>query len=331
MPARRLRIHVENVSTMAPVFQIQPEEWKAATARYPELARRIDATIGWDLEMFDDAMRTADALIGWQFPKEDLARRAPRLRWIHMTGAGIEHLMPLDWLPEGVAVTTNSGVHAPKAGEFAAMAILMVSNHMPALMTAQRAGRWERIFSTPARGKTLLVVGVGAMGGAAAERARQLGLRVLGVRRSRRAHRHVDEMYGPEELDRVLPRADIVLVAVPLTDETRELIGKRELDLMKRGAGLINMARARVVDYRALCEKLVRGEISGAVLDVFDPEPLPADSPLWTTPNLVITPHVSSDDAGSYVRRTLDLVFSNAGRYLAGRPLRNRVRPERQY
>jgi glyoxylate/hydroxypyruvate reductase len=331
MPARKLRIHVENVSTMAPVFQIQPEQWDAAAARHSQLARRIDATIGWDLQMFDDAMRTADVLIGWRFPTEDLGRRAPRLRWIHMTGAGIEHIMPLDWLPKGVAVTTNSGVHAPKAGEFAAMAILMISNHIPALMTAQHAGRWERIFSAPARGKTLLVVGVGAMGGAAAERAHALGMRVLGVRRSQRPHRHVDEMYGPDELDQVLPRADVVLVTVPLTDETRELIGKRELDLMKHGAGLINMARARVVDYGVLAEKLVRGEISGAVLDVFDPEPLPVDSPLWRTPNLVITPHVSSDDAGSYVRRTLDLVFANAARHLAGRPLRNRVRPERQY
>jgi phosphoglycerate dehydrogenase-like enzyme len=331
MPAAKLRVHVENVSSMAPVFQIQPAQWEAAAARHRQLARRLDVTIGWDLERFAQRMRTAEVLIGWRFPKDDLARSAPHLRWIHMTGAGIEHIMPLDWLPPRVAVTTNSGVHAPKAGEFAAMAILMVNNHMPALMTAQREGRWRRIFSTPARGKTLAIVGVGAMGGAAAARAKQLGMHVLGVRRSRRPHRHVDEMYGPVELGRVLPRADIVLVTVPLTAETHHLIGKRELDLMRPDAGLINMARARVVDYDALGVKLAHGELSGAILDVFDPEPLPADSPLWTMPNVVITPHVSSDDADSYVPRTLDLVFANIGRYLAGRPLRNRVRRERQY
>ncbi len=329
--SRRVRVHVENVSSMAPVFQIRPEQYEAAAARHRDLAPCVRATIGWDLETFDEAMSTAEVLIGWRFPREDLARRAPRLKWIHMTGAGIEHIMPLDWLPRGAVVTTNSGVHAPKAGEFAAMAILMISNHVPALFTAQREGRWHRIFSTPVRGKTLAIVGVGAMGGAAAERAQQLGMRVLGVRRSRRGHRHVDEMFGPDELDQVLPRADVVLVMVPLTAETRQLIGKRELDLMKPDAGLINMGRARVVDYDALAAKLTRGELSGAILDVFDPEPLPGDSPLWTTPNLLMSPHVSSDDAEGYVPKTLDLVFENVRRYLQGRPLKNRVQPDREY
>jgi len=327
----RLRVHVENVSTMARVFQIFEDQYRAAEARHPDVAARLDTTFGWDLDVWDDAMRTAEVLIGWRFPREDLATRAPRLRWIHLTGAGIEHVLPLDWLPRGVALTTNSGVHAPKAGEFAAMAILMINNHLPALVTAQRQGRWQRIFSTQARGKTLAVIGVGAMGGAAAQRAKQLGMHVLGVRRSGKRHRHVDEMFKPDDLPKVLPRADIVLVTVPLTGETRHILGRRELDLMKPEAGLINMGRARVVDYDALAEKLARGELSGALLDVFDPEPLPGDSPLWTAPNLVITPHVSSDDAEAYVPRTLDLVMANAARYLAGRPLRNRVRPEREY
>jgi len=259
VPSRALRIHIENVSTMAPVFQIKPEQYAAAAARHRALAARVHTTIGWDLETFDEAMRTADALIGWRFPREDLARRAPRLKWIHMTGAGIEHIMPLDWLPPGAVVTTNSGVHAPKAGEFAAMALLMITNHLPALVTAQQEGRWHRIFSKPARGQTLVIIGVGAMGGAAAMRAKQLGMRVLGVRRSGRPHRHVDRMFGPDELDRVLPQADVVLVTAPLTRETRQLVGKHELDLMKPGAGLINMGRARVVDYEALAAKLTKG------------------------------------------------------------------------
>lgn len=331
MPERRLRVHIENVSTMAPVFQISAEQYREAAARHPDIAARLETTIGWDLDGWDEAVRSAEVLVGWRFPRHDLAARASRLRWIHVTGAGIDHLLPLDWVPPGVALTTNSGVHAPKAGEFAVMAILMILNRLPALVTAQRERRWERIFSTQARGKVLAVIGVGAMGSAAARRARQMGMRVLGVRRSGRPHRAVDEMFGPDALASVLPRADVVLVTVPLTGETRHLIGRAELDLMKREAGLINMARAAVVDYDALAEKLRRGELSGAILDVFDPEPLPADSPLWTTPNLIITPHVSSDDAEAYIRRTLDLVFANAARFLAGRPLRNRVRPALQY
>lgn len=331
MADAKLRVHIENVSTMARVFQITEEQYRQSEARHPDVTSRLETTIGWDLDIWDDAVRTAEVVIGWRFPRENLATRAPRLRWIHLTGAGIEHVLPLDWLPRGVALTTNSGVHAPKAGEFAAMAILMINNHLPALVTAQREGRWQRLFSTPAHGKTLAVIGVGAMGGAAAQRAKQLGMHVLGVRRSGRSHRYVDEMFGPEELDKVLPRADIVLLSVPLTRETRQILGRRELDLIKPEAGLINMARAAIVDYEALAEKLAQGELSGAMLDVFDPEPLPADSPLWKTPNLIITPHVSSDDAEGYIPRTLDLVVQNAARCLAGRPLRNRVRAEREY
>src|SRR5262249_23123324 len=151
-----------------------------------------------------------------------------------------------------------------------------ISNRIPSMFTAQREGRWHRIFTTPIKGKTLLIIGVGAMGGTAAARAQRLGMHVLGIRRSGRPHRHVDEMGTPAGLERLLPGADIVLVTVPLTRETRQLIGKRELDLMRPEAGLINMGRARVVDYDALAAKLTRGELSGAILDVFDPEPLPA-------------------------------------------------------
>jgi phosphoglycerate dehydrogenase-like enzyme len=181
-------------------------------------------------------------------------------------------------------------------------------------------------------GKTLAVIGVGAMGGAAARWAKQrLKMRVLGVRRSGRGHRYVDEMYRPSELNRVLPRADFVLVTAPLTRETQGLIGRRAFSLMKRGAGVINMGRARVVDYDALVDNLRRGRLRGAILDVFDPEPLPAESPLWSTPNLVIVPHVSSDDADDYIERTLDVFFDNVARFLSNRPLRNRVIKARQY
>lgn len=327
----RIHVHIENARRSSRVFEITPDIYAAAAARHPAVAARVDPSFGYDLEDFDSAMRTAEVLIGWKFPREDLQRRAPRLRWIHLKGAGVEHLLPLDWLPAGLVLTNNKGVHAPKAGEFVAMAILMLNSAIPALMTQQREGRWAQIFSTPVAGKTLVVVGVGHMGGAAARRAKQLGLRVLGVRLSGRPHRHVDEMYGSQDLDRVLPRADFVLVTAPLTTATRNLIGRRQLDLLPRHAGLINLARAHVVDYAALAAKLNRRELGGAVLDVFDPEPLPADSPLWRTPNLVITPHVSSDDEAQYIPRTLDLIFDNLGRYLARRPLRNRVRVNREY
>ncbi len=328
---KSLRVHVASLRAQSEVFRVTPERFAAAVTRHPDVGPRVDVDFSWDFNGFAEAVADADALIGWRFPQDDLADLAPRLKWIQLTGAGLEHLQPLDWLPPGVALTTNSGAHAPKAAEFATTAILMLNNNLPRFVTNQRGARWEQRFGTGIEGKTLAIVGVGAMGAAAAQWAKQrLKMRVLGVRRSGRGHRYVDEMYRPNELDRILPRADFVLVTAPLTRETEGLIGKRALSSMKHGAGIVNMGRARVVDYDALAGSLRRGQLSGAILDVFDPEPLPAESPLWSTPNLIIVPHVSSDDAGVYMDRTLDVFFDNVARFLSNRPLRSRVVRSRQ-
>lgn len=321
----RARLHIQNSRRQSPVFWITPELYEAAARRHPALARRLDTTMGWERDEYDAGMATAEILIGWNFPRDGLAALAPRLRWIQLTSAGIEHLLPLDWLPARTVLTTNGGVHAAKAGEFAVMALLMLNNQIPTYVTRQQHARWERSFNSTVAGKTLALIGVGHMGGAVAAQAKRLKLRVLGIRRTRRPHRHVDEMFGPEELDQVLARADFVFVTAPLTRETRGLIGRRQLDRLPPHAGLVNLGRAGVVDYEALCEKLAKSELGGAVLDVFEPEPLPADSPLWRTPNLVMTPHVSSDDAARYIPLTLDLFFENLARFLAGRRLRNEV------
>ncbi|MDP7483867.1 MAG: D-2-hydroxyacid dehydrogenase [Candidatus Marinimicrobia bacterium] len=307
------------------------ERYEAAARRHPDVASRVDWSIGSGDENFNSVIGEIDVFVGWQFPLENLAQRAPKLKWIHIWGAGIEHLLPLDWLPRGVALINNSGVHAPKAGEFMVMAILMLNNRIPTLVTSQHQAHWNEIFSTCVADKTLVIIGVGQMGGTAARRAKELGMRVVGVRRSGHPRRYVDEMYVPGELDKVLPQADFVLISIPLTRETENLIGRRELDLMKPQAGLINLSRAQVVDYDALAEKLHKGELSGAVLDVFDPEPLPSESPLWKTPNLIITPHVASDDWDQYMPLTLDLFFNNIRRFFADRPLLNRVRPRLEY
>ena len=330
-PSRPFRIHFQSNPAAPPVFQVTPERYAAAAARHPLVARQVKATIGTDWPTFDKAMLEADALAGFYFPHDRFSERAPRLTWIHIWGAGVEHLKPFDWVPKGVALVNNSGVHAEKAGEFAMMAILMLNNAMPALMRNQRNKAWEEIFSSAVAGKTLAIIGVGAMGQAAAKRARQFGMRVIGIRRSGRPRHDVAEMYDLASLDTVLTRADFVLLTLPLTRETEGLIGRRELDLLKPNACLINMSRARVVDYAALADKLGRGELKGALLDVFDPEPLPARSPLWRTPNLIMTPHVGSDDDERYMPKTLDLIFENIDRYLRGRPLRNRVRLTREY
>ena len=331
-PERRLRIHVAALATQAEVFWVTEARFRAACARHPEAARHLDVDWSWDLDRFEEGVRDAEILIGWRFDTRDLARRAPRLRWIQLTGAGSEHLQPLDWLPRGVALINNSGAHGAKAAEFAGTAILMLNNAFPFYAANQRRRHWREKFTSAIDGKTVLVIGLGGMGGGVARWVKQrLALRVVGVRRSGRPHRYADRVVATAEIDQVLPEADFVVVAVPLTAETEGLLDRRRLERLKPGAGLVNLGRARVVDYPALADLLESGHLSGAVLDVFDPEPLPAASPLWSTPNLLIVPHCSSDDTETYIPRTLDLFFANLERYLKGRPLKNRISPRKQY
>jgi phosphoglycerate dehydrogenase-like enzyme len=291
--------------------------------------RTLAVTEDHDPERVTAATRAATVLIGFALPHRRI-RELPRLAWIHLVSAGVDHLLPLDWLPSGVVLTNSSGVHSELAGEYAACALLMLNAGMPRHVTNQRRGRWDQVFNSPIRGKTVVLIGVGAIGGTAAMHAKRLGLRVIGVRRSRRRHPHVDEMVGPGDLPAVLPRADFLLLTAPLTPETRGLIGARELDALPRGAGVVNIARAGLVDYAALRAKLERGELRGAILDVCDPEPLPPESPLWRVPDLLITPHISSDPT-DYVERMLTIITDNLDRLLTGRPLRNRVQRARGY
>jgi len=276
-------------------------------------------------------MAAAEALVCWNLPTAELARVAPRLKWIHIIGAGVEHLTPMDWLPAGVQLVNNKGVHADKAGEFGAMALLMLHNAMPAVIANQAAALYDSLYSPSIAGKTVVVIGVGSIGAAVARQAKALRLHVIGVSRHGRAVDGVDEMLTPAGLETVLPRADFVFVATPLTAETRNLISRRRLDLLKPGAALVNIGRAPVVDYAALAEKLRGGELSGAILDVFEQEPLPPDSPFWRVPNLLVTPHISADDGNQYVALTLQLFFENMRRYLNGEALENQVRPDLGY
>jgi phosphoglycerate dehydrogenase-like enzyme len=332
-----MKVRFANYRTKPRVFQFDDTLIAEAMRRHADVATRVDVSLDHDLEDLE-GLKTVDVLVTSndvlrdpRFPRDRLAEYAPSLRWIHLIGAGLEPLLPLSWLPPKVTLTNNSGVHARKTREFAQMALLMLNARIPQIVTNQRAARWQQVFTPSIEGKTLAVIGVGDMGGAAANRGKRLGLHVLGVRRDARPHDDVDEMFAASGLMSVLPRADFVYVSVPLTLETRGLIGKPQLDAMKREASLINVSRAGVADYAVLREKLVAGELAGAILDVFDPEPLPSSSPLWSTPNLIVSPHVSSDDVNGYMPLTLDLVCENLARLLAGKPLMNQVDPARGY
>lgn len=333
MKTRRkpLRIHVEDCANKPDVFRLTEQRVKAARRRNADAFEGFRITHGCDFSdpealLSADALVTStDVILSPRFPKGDMRKGAPNLRWIHIIGAGVEKLMPLDWLPEDATLTNNSGVHADKIGESVAMFLLMLNARMPEILTSQRDGRWNPIFTGLIRGKTALIVGLGDLGIAAARSAKALGLNVIGVRRRRLPARHVDRVVPVERLDAVLPKADFVIVATPLTPATRNLLSRRRIGLMRKGAGLLNIGRGPVVDTEAMVQALESGALSGAVSDVFEPEPLPADSKLWRTPNLVIMPHCSSDDLDLYIPGTLDLVARIAPRFRAGRPLPNAV------
>jgi phosphoglycerate dehydrogenase-like enzyme len=327
-------IHFETRATRPPVFRITQALISDAIARN---RATVTTSLGEDLKDMSwlatagGFVTSLDVLCDPSFPLRDLPRVAPKLRWIHVTGAGIEPLLPLDWLPPDVSLTNNSGVHVEKIRESAAMMLLMLNARLPAIVSNQRKASWQQLFSPAIAGRTVLVIGVGDMGGAVAAAARHYKLRVLGVRRSGGAHPDVERMYRPDELDAALPLADFIVLAAPLTSETAALIDRRRFALVKRGAGLINIGRAGLIALAALVDALEDGTLSGAILDVYDPEPLPADSILWRTPNVILMPHVTSDDEQKYLPKTLDLVFENVRRLSAGQPLLNLVDPQRGY
>ena len=331
MTDNNIHLHIDNYTALGEVFEATEERVNSVLQRFPRLTDQVRVSIGYDGDRFAEHISTAHALFAWDVSDRALVRGgAPNLRFIHAHGAGVSHMMPLDWLPRTVTLTNSRGVHGQRAMEYVCMAVLMLNNRVPEMVTSQREGQWIQRFNDDLMGKSLLVLGVGNVGSSVAAWAKGMGMHVIGIRRSGKSRRHVDEMYTAEQLHSILPRVDFVLVTAPLTEDTYHLIGEQELDLLKTGAGIINYSRARLVDYEALRRKLERRELS-AILDVFDPEPLRQDSPLWRTPNLIITTHSSSDDTHVYTTKTLDVVFTNLERLMDGKPLINRVSRQRQY
>jgi phosphoglycerate dehydrogenase-like enzyme len=278
-----------------------------------------------------EALAAADAVVGWRLPTQLIGTNGAGLRLIQLTNAGIDNLVPLDWLPEATALCNASGIHAARLQEWAAMVLLMLHTQMPHFATAQRTHAWSRRSTSRIAGRTALIYGTGALGGAVARAARGLGLRTLGIRRNPGPAENYDAVLGLDAQHQALPQADFVVLTLPLTPETRGLADAGFFARMRAGAGFANFGRGALVDQPALCAALDKGTPGGAIIDVVTPEPLPADSPLWSAKNLIITPHVSCDDPATYVPDALDLLIDNLARLERGAALRNRIDPGRGY
>lgn len=338
---QKLKIHIKNnrwakgsfpsTPEGEEVFTITNERFHKALDKFPDLKDRIEIFIDWDEDSFNTSMATTDILLTWNFPTANLIRTAPKLKWIHCISAGVEHLLPMDWLPDEVILTNNKGVHSKKSGEYGLMSVLMLHNHLPAIVSNQQIKKYKQIYGTPISDSTVVIVGTGSLGGALAQLLEPLGPKIIGVNRQGGFVKGFSEIMTVDELDNILPYADILYLALPATPETHELINSRRLNLLKNSSGIINIGRQSVLDYQALCEMLKAGRLAGAILDVFTPEPIEPSSPLWEVPNLIITPHVSSDDPESYITLTLNLFLSNLERFLSNKLLVNQVNKKLGY
>ncbi|MPZ49373.1 MAG: D-2-hydroxyacid dehydrogenase [Dehalococcoidia bacterium] len=263
----------------------------------------------------------------------DLRAIAPKVSWVQSIAAGADR-MPQQLISEGVVFTTSSGVAAQPIAEFVLGHMLMFSKGWPAFFRTQQAHEW-RAGKRPAdlSGHTVGIVGMGHIGSEVARLAHAFDCRVLGIRRSftsRGPDEIADEAVPPSEINYLMAESDFVVLAAPLTPQTRGIVGVKEIAAMKPTAYLINIARGGLVDEPALVAALKEGRIAGAGLDVFAVEPLPAESELWDMPNVIISPHSAGGSERS-LERTIDIFCGNLRRYLAGEPLLNIVDPERGY
>ena len=307
-----------------------------ATARYPSAHPLPSVEEDGARERWDELLDGAEILFdfGPATLASELSSR-PHLRWIQATSAGVGRFAERAGLLDSeVTITTASGPHARPLAEFALLAMLMFGKNTLHLTRQQREHRWERHADEEVRGKVVCVVGLGKIGREVARLATALDANVVGTVRTldgrTATELGVDRLETTEQLDELLPQADVVVLATPHTPETHHLIDARRLALLKPTAILVNVARGDVVDEQALVAALEEGRLRGAALDVFEQEPLPPESPLWDLPNVFVSPHSASTVAAEN-GRIADLFCENIRRYLAGEPLLNVLDKELLY
>jgi phosphoglycerate dehydrogenase-like enzyme len=275
-----------------------------------------------DIEVLLRGWLSADAF-------DRLVARAPRLSWVHSASAGVERAVTPVARERGIVITNARGVFSRPIAEYVMLMILAVSRRLPQLLELQRERTWQPLEGTELRDVTVGIVGLGSIGRAVGALAAAFGCRVVATRRRAQdadagGDVQVDRLLRPEALSELLAESDFVVLAAPLTPETEGMIDDAALAAMKPGAWLINVARGRLVDERALLRFLLEGRIGGAVLDTFREEPLPETSPFYDLPNVIVTPHTSWS-SGRVLDRSVDLFCDNLRLFAAGQPLLNVV------
>ena len=299
-------------------FRIRPE---AVATQFPD-----DRIIAITDEGRLGAAAEAEVAFSGNNPRRvrQLLDATPNLRWYHTVSAGVENMPLAEMGDRGIVLTNNSGSYDIQIAEHLMAFVFAASRRLHRYRDHQRAREWKDEQQQELRDATIVVYGMGSIGGEIGRLASAIGMRVIGVRRRPGADAGVARVLAPERLADIVGEADYLAIAAPLTPATRGAISREIIARMKPSAWLMNIARGAIVDESALIEALREGRIAGAALDVFTTEPLPADSPLWSMDNVILTPHTSGDSpkAGE---RTLALFAENLRRYKAGEPLLNRV------
>ena len=271
----------------------------------------------------------AEVYFSWFYLKPTTLHRvldaAPSLRWHHAPNAGVNHILTPKYLERDLILTNGAGVHGIPIAEFVITYLLAYTKRLPILYQLHAEHNWQRgLPNIELFGKTLLIIGAGGIGQEIAVRAKAFGMRIFGSCRHPEPLPNFDKVVGANEWKELLPEAEFVVIAAPLTLETKGMIDMETLGLFRPDSYLINIARGAIVDESALTTALEKGWIAGAALDTVFTEPLPAESPLWTLPNVFITPHCSGNSP-RVKERTLALFLDNLTRYRQGKPLRNVV------
>jgi len=267
----------------------------------------------------------AEIILAWQIPDEVL-RRAKRLQWFSSMGAGNEHLVKNPYLPKGVTLT-KATVYGEMMAEYVFAYLLYFSRNVGKHLKDQRKKVWDRVRPARLRGKVLGILGLGSVGKEIAKRGEQFGMNVLGLKRIPGPVEHVDQVFGQDDLDKLIPLVDYLVNILPLTAQTYHILGEKELALLKEGAFLFSIGRGKTIDEKAL-KKVLQTKKIQAVLDVFEIEPLSPKSTLWGLKNVIVTPHISGISMPEEISEEF---VKNYEGWVRGEPLTNLVDREKGY
>ncbi len=300
-------------------------------AMLEELPPETDIAVGDNLEAFERAAPEADVIFNWSLTGDLLREvfgKCPHVRWVHSRAAGLDNMLFPELVESPVPLTNGSGVFSPSLGEFALASILFFAKDLRRMVRNQEAGRWDPFDITEISGQTVGIVGYGDIGRAVATRVRAMGMNVLAVKRHGPPLYNVDPLvnviYAPDRRIEMISQCDYIVVAAPLTPETRAMIGEPEFAAMKPDAVVINVGRGPVIDEPAMVRALSEKRIKGAALDVFDQEPLPEGHPFYRLDNVLLSPHCA-DHTPDWMDRAMRFFIEQFDRFRKGEPLLNVV------